>query len=106
MLYARIHAKHVKTDPISQQEAKDYVLNRELIRPKTTKKIPIILGILMVVTPIPIEFIAFLFVLITLLKSGSKSCALSYHISFQYLSLAGLSLLPQSNVINITPMKR
>lgn len=59
MLYSKIHAKHVKTDPASQEEAKRYVLERELYRPKTTKKTPIILAILMVVVPLPIGFLLF-----------------------------------------------
>ena len=46
---------HIKDDLKSQEEARNYVLNKELVRPKTTKKVPIIIGVALLVLPIPIS---------------------------------------------------
>lgn len=46
---------HIKDDLKSQEEARNYVLNKELVRPKTTKKVPILIGVALLVLPIPIS---------------------------------------------------
>lgn len=45
------HCKHIKDDLSSQNEARRYVLEHELSRPKTTKITPITIGITILVLP-------------------------------------------------------
>lgn len=47
---------HIRDDFDSQEEARNYVLNKELVRPKTTKKVPIFIGVAILIIPIPISF--------------------------------------------------